>query len=169
MHPRHFHIASIAEPGAALSAAMACAVQWLHQRDARELALAVAGKDQLSEMLEEVLGADAVRSLDRDNAYVRKGITLYLLTPKIQRRRMRGPVVAFGLEPGQLVDVIAAQGVTDVIYVPGSSAPQDIAAYLTRYPQSEALAQQGALDWVQDAPLLAAVNGRSPAPPTGPA
>ena len=96
---------------------MACALQWLQERDAHELALAVSSKDQLSGMLAEVLGADAVRSLDRDNAYVRKGITLYLLTPKSQRRRMQGPVVAFGLEPDQLEDVISAQGVTDVIYV----------------------------------------------------
>lgn len=169
MDPRHFHFASIADRGAALSAALACALQWLLQRDAHELALALSGKDQLSAMLTEVLGADAVRSLDRDNAYVRKGITLYLLTPKIQRRRMQGPVVAFGLESNQLEDVVAAQGVTDIIYVPGPSAPEDIAAYLTRYPRSEALVQQGALDWVQDAPLLAAVNGRSSAPPATPA
>ena len=148
---------------------MSCALQWLQQRDAHELALALPGKDQLSGMLAEVLGAYAVRSLDRDNAYVRKGITLYLLTSKIQRRRMQGPVIAFGLEPDQLEDVIAAQGVTDVIYVSSSLAPEDGAAYLTRYPQSEPLAQQGALDWVQDAPLLAAVNGRSSAPPASPA
>ena len=165
MSPRHFHIASISEPVAALSTAMACALQWLQQRDAHELALALADKDQLSGMLAEVLGADAMRSLDRDNAYVRKGITLYLLTPKIQRRRMPGPVVAFGLEPDQLEDVVAAQSVTDVVYVPTSSAPEDMAAYMTRYPQSKALAQQGALDWVQDAPLRAAVNERSSAPP----
>lgn len=169
MFPRHFHIASITQPGAALSAAMACALQWLRQRDDHELALALAGKDQLSGTLTEVLGADAVRSLDRDNAYVRKGITLYLLTPKIQRRRMQGPVVAFGLEPDQLEDVVAAQGVTDVVYVPTSSAPEDTAAYLIRYPQSETLTQQGALDWVQDAPLRAAVNERSSAPPATPA
>jgi len=148
---------------------MACSLQWLQQRDTRELALAVSDKDQLSGMLAEVLGADAVRSLDRDNAYVRKGVTLYLLTPKIQRRRMQGPVVALGLEPDQLGNVIVAQGVTDVIYLPGSSAPEDMAAYLARYPRSEVLAQQGALDWVQDAPLLAAINGRSPAPPATPA
>ncbi len=148
---------------------MACALQWLQQRDAHELALALPDKDQLSGMLTGVLGADAARSLDRDNAYVRKGITLFLLTPKIQRRRMPGPVVAFGLEPDQLENVIAAQGVTDVIYVPGSSAPEDFATYLTRYPRSEALAQQGALDWVQDAPLRAAVNERSLAPPASPA
>ncbi|MBA4175420.1 MAG: hypothetical protein C0505_02475 [Leptothrix sp. (in: Bacteria)] len=152
-----------------MSAAVACALQWLQQRDTHELALAVSGKDQLSGMLAEVLGADAVRSLDRDNAYVRKGITLYLLTPKIQRRRMQGPVVAFGLEPDKLEDVVAAQGVTDVVYVRTSFAPKDMAAYLTRYPQSEALAQQGALDWVQDAPLRAAVNERSLAPPASPA
>jgi hypothetical protein len=148
---------------------MTCALQWLRQRDAHEIALALPGKDQLSGMLAEVLGADAVRSLERDNAYVRKGSTLYLLTPKIQRRRMQGPVVAFGLGPDQLEDVVAAQGVTDVIYVPGSSGPEEIAAYLTRYPGSEALAQQGTLDWVQDAPLLAAVNGRLSAPPATPA
>lgn len=169
MDPRHFHIASIAEPGAALSAAMACALQWLQQRDAHELALALPGKDQLSVLLTGVLGAEAVRSLDRDNAYVRKGVTLYLLTPKIQRRRMPGPVVAFGLAPDQLENAVAAQGVTDLIYVPGSSAPEDVATYLTRYPRSEPLTQQGALDWVQDAPLRAAVNGRSSAPPATPA
>ena len=144
---------------------MACALQWLQQRDTHELALALAGKDQLSGMLTEVLGTDAVRSLDRDNTYVRKGNTLYLLTPKIQRRRMHGPVVVFGLEPSRLEDVVAAQGVTDVIYVSSSPAPEDIAAYLTRCPRSEALAQQGALDWVQDASLRAPVNGRSSAPP----
>ncbi|MBT9599297.1 MAG: hypothetical protein IV094_25215 [Vitreoscilla sp.] len=169
MDPRHFHIASTAEPGAALSTAMASALQWLRKRDAHELALALAGKDQLSGMLAEVLGAEAVRSLDRDNAYVRKGITLYLLTPKIQRRRMQGPVVTFGIEPDRLEDVVAAQGVTDVVYVPTSSAPEDMATYLTRYPQSETLAQQGALDWIQDTPLRAAVNERSSAPPASPA
>ena len=148
---------------------MACALQWLRQRDDHELALALAGKDQLSGTLTEVLGADAVRALDRDNAYVRKGITLYLLMPKIQRHRMQGPGVAYGLEPDQLEDVVAAQGLTDVVYVPTSSAPEDIAAYLTRYPLSETLEQQGALDWVQDAPLRAAVNERSLAPPASPA
>lgn len=148
---------------------MACALLWLQQRGAHELALALPGKDPLSGTLAEVLGPDAVRSLDRDNAYVRKGITLYLLTPKIQRRRMQGPVVAFGLEADQLEDVIAAQGVTEVIYVPNLSGPEDIATYLSRYPQSEALAEQGALDWVQDAPLHTAVNGRSSAPPATPA
>lgn len=86
----------------------------------------------------DALGVEAVRALDRDNVHVRKGLTLYLLTPKIQRRRMQGPVLAVGV-PVSLLDRIAtAQGVTDLVFVPDSSA--DLVDYLAQYPLSEAVA-----------------------------
>ena len=45
-------------------------------------------------MVNTEFGDDVIRVLDRDNRLDLKGITLHLLTEKIQLRKLEGPVVA---------------------------------------------------------------------------
>jgi len=124
-----------------LDAAFAHCVEPARDRPAGEMAVALASKDQVAGALAGALGADAVRALDRDNVYIRKGLTLYLLTQKIQRRRVQGPVLAVGLPVALLDSVVAAQGVTEMVFVPNSG--DDLVDYLARFPTSEVISASG--------------------------
>ena len=51
-------------------------------------------KNNLDGVVNTEFGDDVIRVLDRDNRLDLKGITLHLLTEKIQLRKLEGPVVA---------------------------------------------------------------------------
>jgi len=141
MTVRRHHLAATEPPHLALSSAIDRCAQLLHEHATRELALALATKDQLAGPLAEVLGAEAVRALDRDNVYLRKGLVVHLLTLKIQRRRVQGPVLAVGMPAALLDRVVMAQGVTDVVFVPDSD--EDLGDYLALFPASEEIVLSG--------------------------
>lgn len=135
---RHFYLSAAEPRPLVLASALDRCLQLLQDRASHEMALALASKDQLVGPLVDALGAEAVRAIERDNVHVRKGLVVHLLTPKIQRRRMQGPVLAVGLSVALLDRVVTALGVTDVVFVPDSS--DDLADYLARLPGSEEVA-----------------------------
>jgi hypothetical protein len=159
-------MASGNEPVAAFEAAMVFGVRLLRQSGCRELAVALPDKAYLSEMVARVLGSNIAKALDRDNTYVHRGLTLHLLTPRIQRRRLNGPLIAIGLDARQLETVLAPQGLTDVIFLPlSSSAAEDLADYLERYPHSKLLPAKSAPGRAGEDSLFEASQARSVAGP----
>jgi hypothetical protein len=56
------------------------------------MGLAVHTKAQLEGTVRDVLGNEVVKGLDRNNRVQFKGITIQLLTEKIQVRKLDGPV-----------------------------------------------------------------------------
>ena len=137
MNPSRHHTQPLASEGRALNAAFAKCLDLLQQHGSAEMALALRSKAHLAGVVSEVLGADTVRVLDRDNTHTRKGLVLHLLTEKVQRRRMQGPVLAAFLDPMTLDRVVASAGITAVVFVPEQAA--DLVAYRLRYPQSVAV------------------------------
>lgn len=139
---RRFHLVAAEPRHLVLGSALDRCRQLLQEQVTQEMALALKSKDQLAGALADVLGAEAVRAIERDNVHVRKGLVVHLLTPKIRRRRVQGPVLAVGLPVASLGCVLTAQGVTGVVFVPDSR--EDLADYLTQFPASEAVAVQDA-------------------------
>ena len=99
------------------------------------MGLAVHTKNNLDGAIRSVFGEDAIRVLDRDNKLDLKGITIQLLTEKIQLRKLEGPVLAAFMNPGKLTRIIACSRVTDVVFVPW--AAEEHAAYVAAYPASQ--------------------------------
>ena len=63
------------------------------------MGLAVHSKNNLDGVIRSVFGDDVIRVLDRDNKLDLKGITIQLLTEKIQIRRLERPVLAAIVDP----------------------------------------------------------------------
>jgi len=137
MNPSRYHTQPLASDGRALHAAFDKCLDLVRARGSAEMAVALRSKADLAGAVTRVLGADAVRVLDRDNTHMRKGLALHLLTVKVQRRRMQGPVWAVFLNPTLLDQVVAPAGITDVVVVPLQA--DDLVAYLARYPASVAI------------------------------
>lgn len=93
------------------------------------------GRDNnLDGVIRDVFGEDVIRVLDRDNKLDLKGITIHLLTEKIQLRKLDGPVLAAFANPEKLTRIIACSGVTDIVFVPWGAA--EYAAYVAAHPSS---------------------------------
>lgn len=100
------------------------------------MGLAVPSKASLGDVIHSVYGDQVTRLLDRENRSELRGTVIQLLTEKIQIRRLNGPVLAAGIAPASLLRIVSAQGVTDIVFVPATSA--DLEAYLEAIPDSVA-------------------------------
>lgn len=98
------------------------------------MGLAVPSKTGLDEAIRSVYGDQVTRLLDRENRSELRGKVIQLLTEKIQVRRLNGPVLAAGIAPMSLLRIVAAQGVTDIVFVPAT--PADLETYLEAFPDS---------------------------------
>lgn len=129
-----FHTCSIGPDEDALRAAFSHCGTQLKSRGCVTMGLAVHTKNNLDSVIRSVFGEDVIRVLDRDNRLDFKGITLQLLTEKIQLRKLRGPVLAAFVDPAKLGKIVACQGVTDIVFVPWTAEEQG--AYLAAHPSS---------------------------------
>jgi hypothetical protein len=134
MATNRFHTASIGADQDALRNAFQYCGTLLQSRGSTVMGLAVHTKNNLDGALREIFGADVIRVLDRDNKLDLKGITLHLLTEKIQLRKLEGPVLAAFVNPGKLDKIVACAGVTDLVFVPW--AAEEMNAYLADHPSS---------------------------------
>lgn len=99
------------------------------------MGLAVHSKNNLDGVIRSVFGDDVIRVLDRDNKLDLKGITIQLLTEKIQMRRLEGLVLAAFVDLKKLSKIVGCTGVTDIVFVPW--AAEEYPAYLEVYPSSQ--------------------------------
>lgn len=111
---------------------MSC--ELLQSRRSEIMGLAVHTKAQLDGTVRGVLGDDVVKGLDRNNRVQLKGITIQLLTEKIQVRKLDGPVLAAFVSPAKLDKIVACQGVTDLVFVPWDAS--ELQAYEAEFPES---------------------------------
>ena len=135
MSPNRFHTVSVGSDEQALRFAFQKCGALLQSRGCTAMGLAVHSKANLDSVVKTVFGDDVVHVLERDNKLEMKGITLYLLTDKIQLRKLEGPVVAAFIDPDKLDKIISCYGVTDVVFVPW--ATEDLPTYLVTHPSSE--------------------------------
>lgn len=91
-------------------------------------------EERLGEPIRAVCGDQVTRLLERDNRSELRGTIIQLLIEKIQVRRLHGPVLAAGIASASLSRSIAAQGVTDIVFVPATST--DLDTYLGVFPGS---------------------------------
>lgn len=82
------------------------------------MGLAVHSKNNLDGAIRNVFGDDVIKVLDRDNKLDLKGVTIQLLTEKIQVRKLDGPVLGAFVNPRKMNKIIACHGVTDIVFVP---------------------------------------------------
>ncbi len=130
-----FHTRSIGSDEEALRVAFRHCGALLLTRGCTTMALAVHTKNNLDGVISSVFGEAVVRALDRDNKLDIKGITIQLLTEKIQLRKLNGPVLAAFVDPAKLDTIIACSGVTDIVFVPW--AAEEHAVYVAAYPSSQ--------------------------------
>jgi hypothetical protein len=122
-----FHTNSAGPDEAALRSAFAQCSALREKRGCAAMALAVSGKNNLDGVVRDVFGDDVIRVLDRDNRLDLKGITIQLLTERIQVRKLEGPVVVAYVSPAKLDKVVSCSGVTDIVFVPWTR--DDLEAY----------------------------------------
>ncbi len=134
MAPSHFHTHSAGPDEAALRAAFLQCNALMQQRECTAMGLAVHSKSNLDGVVRTVFGDDVIRVLDRDNKLELKGVTIHLLTEKIQLRKLEGPVVAAFVDPRKLDKIVSSAGVTDIVFVPW--AAEELLAYLVEHPLS---------------------------------
>lgn len=144
MSTNRFHTASVGADADALRRAFQYCGTLLQSRGCTVMGLAVHGKSNLDGVLRDEFGADVMRVLDRDNKLDLKGITLHLLTEKIQLRKLEGPVLAAFVDPDKLGNIVACAGVTDVVFVPW--AAEELSAYLLTHPSSTEIFRSPNLD-----------------------
>jgi hypothetical protein len=130
-----FHTNSAGPDEAALRAAFIQCGALLQRRGCTAMALAVPGKSNLGGVVRNVFGDDVIRVLDRDNRLDLKGITIQLLTERIQVRKLEGPVVAAYISPAKLDKVVSCSGVTDIVFVPWTE--DELQAYVAMHPTSQ--------------------------------
>ena len=135
MAPARFHTHSIGSDEAALRAAFLQCSALMQQRECTAMGLAVHSKSNLDGVVRTVFGDDVIRVLDRDNKLELKGITIHLLTEKIQLRKLEGPVMAAFVDPRKLDKIVSSAGVTDIVFVPW--AAEELPAYLAGNPSSQ--------------------------------
>lgn len=134
MTPGRFHTHSTGPDEAALRAAFLQCSALMQQRKSAAMGLAVHNKGNLDAVVRAVFGDSVVKVLDRDNKLDLKGITIHLLTEKIQLRKLDGPVVAAFVDPRKLGKIVSSAAVTDIVYVPW--AAEELPIYLAEYPSS---------------------------------
>lgn len=135
MAPARFHTRSVGPDEAALRAAFLHCSALMQQRECVVMGLAVHSKNNLDGIVRTVFGDDVIRVLDRDNKLELKGITIHLLTEKIQLRKLEGPVVAAFIDPNKLDKIVSSAGVTDIVFVPW--AAEELPIYLADYASSQ--------------------------------
>ena len=108
------------------------------------MGLAVHSKNNLDGVIRSVFGDDVIRVLDRDNKLNLKGITIQLLTEKIQIRRLEGPVLAAFVDPKKLSKIVGCTGVTDLVFMPWTA--EEHPAYLEVYPSSQDIFRSPRID-----------------------
>lgn len=144
MPMNRLHTASTGADEDALRSAFQCCGTLLQSRGSTVMGLAIHSKNNLDGVLRDVFGVDVIRVLDRDNKLDLKGITLHLLTEKIQMRKLEGPVLAAFVNPDKLDKIVACAGVTDVVFVPWVA--EELGAYLTKHPSSTEIFRSPTLD-----------------------
>ena len=135
MTPERFHTHSVGPDEAALHAAFLQCSVLMQQRGSATMGLAVHIKSNLDGVVRTVFGDSVVKVLDRDNKQDLKGITIHLLTEKIQLRKLEGPVVAAFVDPHKLDKIVSSAGVTDIVFVPW--AAEELPIYLAAHPLSQ--------------------------------
>ena len=144
MTPEHFHTHSVGPDEAALRAAfLHCSAQ-MQQRNSVCMGLAVHNKSNLDGVVRTVFGDSVIKVLDRDNKLDLKGITIHLLTEKIQLRKLEGPVVAAFVDPHKLDKIVSCAWVTDIVFVPW--AAEELPLYLAAHPSSREIFRTPPLD-----------------------
>ena len=144
MTPERFHTHSVGPDEAALRAAFLQCSALMQQRHGATIGLAVHNKGNLDGVVRTVFGDSVVKALDRDNKLERKGITIHLLTEKIQLRKLEGPVVAAFVDPHKLDKIVSSAGVTDIVFVPW--AEEELPIYLAAHPTSQEIFRAPPLD-----------------------
>ena len=144
MTPERFHTSSVGPDEAALRAALLRCNVLMQQRNHATMGLAVHNKSNLDGVVRTVFGDSVVKVLDRDNKLDLKGITIHLLTEKIQLRRLEGPVVAAFVAPHKLDKIVSIHGVTDIVFVPW--AADELPIYLAEHPSSREIFRSSALN-----------------------
>jgi hypothetical protein len=139
-----FHTHSVGPDEAALRAAFLQCSALMQQRNRATMGLAVHNKGNLDGVVRTVFGDGVVKVLDRDNKLDLKGITIHLLTEKIQLRKLDGPVVAAFVNPHKLDKIVSSAGVTDIVFVPW--AAEDLPIYLAAHPLSQEIFRTPPLD-----------------------
>lgn len=135
MTPERFHTHSLGPDEAALRAAFLQCSTLMRQCNGATMGLAVHSKSNLDGVVRTVFGDSVVKVLDRDNKLELKGITIHLLTEKIQLRKLEGPVVAAFVDPKKLDRIVSSLGVTDVVFVPWAEG--ELTDYLAAHPSSQ--------------------------------
>jgi|JI6StandDraft_1071083.scaffolds.fasta_scaffold15860_6 hypothetical protein len=135
MTTNRFHTFSTGPDEAALRAAFHHCGAVLQARGCSTMALAVHTKNNLDGVIRNVFGDTVIRVLDQESRLDLNGITIQLLTEKIQLRTLQGPVLAAFVNPEKLSKIIACRGVTDIVFVPW--AAEEHAAYVAAYPSSQ--------------------------------
>lgn len=130
----HFHTRTAGIEETSLLAAYRFCEGMMRSRGLATMGLAVHSKASLDGPVRAVYGDMVTRLLDRENRSELRGTVIQLLTEKIQVRRLNGPVLASCVAPASLLRIIAAQGVTDIVFVP--ETPRDLDAYLEAFPDS---------------------------------
>ncbi|WP_198674909.1 hypothetical protein [Rhodoferax ferrireducens] len=144
MTPERFHTHSVGPDEAALRAAFLQCSALMQQRHGATMGLAVHNKSNLDGVVRTVFGDSVVKVLDRDNKLDLKGITIHLLTEKIQLRKLEGPVVAAFVNPHKLDKIVSSAGVTDIVFVPW--AEEELPIYLAAHPSSQEIYRSPPLD-----------------------
>lgn len=144
MTPECFHTQSVGPDEAALRAAFLKCSALMQQRSGTTMGLAVHNKSNLDGVVRTVFGDSVVKVLDRDNKLDLKGITIHLLTEKIQLRKLEGPVVAAFVDPHKLEKIVYSAGVTDIVFVPW--AAEEFPIYLAAHPSSQEIFRSPPLD-----------------------
>lgn len=144
MTPERFHTYSEGPDEAALRAAFLQCSALMQQRHGATMGLAVHNKSNLDGVVRTVFGDSVVKVLDRDNKLDLKGITIHLLTEKIQLRKLEGPVVAAFVDPHKLDKIVSSAGVTDIVFVPW--AAEELPIYLAAHPLSREIYRSPPLD-----------------------
>jgi hypothetical protein len=142
--PERFHTHSVGPDEAALRAAFLQCSALMQQRNRANMGLAVHNKSNLDGVVRTVFGDSVVKVLDRDNKLDLKGITIHLLTEKIQLRKLEGPVVAAFVDPHKLDKIVSSVGVTDIVFVPW--ATEALPIYLAEHPSSREIFRTPPLD-----------------------
>lgn len=144
MTPERFHTHSMGPDEAALRAAFLQCSALMQQRSSATMGLAVHNKSNLDGVVRAVFGDSVVKVLDRDNKLDLKGITIHLLTEKIQLRKLEGPVVAAFVDTHKLDKIVSCAGVTDIVFVPW--AAEELPIYLAAHPSSQEICRSPPLD-----------------------
>lgn len=133
---RHFHTRAAGGDEVSLQTAYRFCDGLMRSHGLSMMGLAVPSKASLGGVIHAVYGDQVTRLLDRENRSELRETVIQLLTEKIQVRRLNGPVLAAGIAPASLLRIVAAQGVTDIVFVPATSA--DLETYLEAISDSVA-------------------------------